>query len=154
VFISIRFALDQVVAPLAAEARGNRVQLLRLLTTMMRWSSMLAIPVALLIFVGPEQLMRWFGGTGQAVPVLLVLASGRALEMMAAPAASMLAIVGAPKLSLLDATLGIAIALLGQIAVAATGLGPVAIAVASVAGMVVSSVAAVMWLSRRYGLAI
>ncbi len=154
VFISIRFALDQVVAPLAAEARGNRAELLGLLATMMRWSSMLAVPVALLVFVGPEHLMRWFGGTGQAVPVLLVLASGRAFEMVAAPAASMLAIVGAPKLSLLDAAIGIAIALLGQIAAAATRLGPTAIAVASAAGMVVSSLAAVMWLSRRYGLAI
>lgn len=153
VFISIRFALDQVVAASAVEVRGNRAQLARLLTTAMRWSTTLAVPIGLAIALAPEQLLRWFGGSHQAVVVLLVLACGRAVEMIAAPAASMLAIVGAPKLSLLDAAAGVSIAVIGEVIAAVLGGRSVAIAAASAIGVIAASLLPLLWLSQLHGLA-
>jgi len=148
VFIAIRGGFDQIVAPLAADARDNRRELQRILTTTTRWSMMIAVPLAFVIVVSPEQLLRWFGGSDGAAHVLLVLAAGRAVEMILAPSASMLAIVGDPRLSLLDAAAGVAIGVLGPLAAGIFGLGSFAIAIASAAGVIVSSMLARHWLIR------
>ena len=146
VFVAIKVGFDQIVAPLAADARGNRPELLRILAKTTRWSMMIAAPVAFVIVVSPEQLLRWFGGSESAALVLLVLAAGRAVEMMLAPSASMLTIIGAPKLSLFDASAGITIALIGELVAGVFGLGLTAVAVASASGVIASSVLARYWL--------
>ena len=148
VFIAIRGGIDQIVGPLAADAQHNRRELRRILVTMTRWSMMIAAPIALVIALSPERLLRWFGGSEAAVLVLLVLAAGRAVEMVLAPSASMLAIIGAPRLSLLDAAAGVAIGVVGQLVAGIFGLGLVAVAIASAAGVVASSMLARHWLVR------
>jgi O-antigen/teichoic acid export membrane protein len=148
VFVAIRIGFDQIVAPLSADARGNRAELRRIFTTATRWSLMIAAPIGVVVLVSPEALLRWFGGSESAALVLLVLAAGRAVEMIFAPAASMLAIVGAPRLSLVDAATGVAIAGIGQLTAAVSGLGIVAIAVASATGMIASGLLALCWLVR------
>jgi O-antigen/teichoic acid export membrane protein len=148
VFVAIKIGFDQIVAPLSAEARGNRAELERILTTATRWSLMIAAPIGFVILASPEALLRWCGGSESATLVLLVLATGRAVEMILAPVASMLAIVGAPKLSLLDAAAGVAVAVIGQLVAAFLGLGVIAIAVASATGVIASSMLAVYWLVR------
>ncbi len=148
VFVAIRSGLDQIVAPLAAEARASRAELRRILTTATRWSAMIAAPVGFVILAAPEPLLRWFGGADAGALVLLVLAAGRAVEMILAPFTSMLAVVGAPKLSFIDAGLGVSLAILGQLAVGILGLGSIGIAIASATGVVVSSVLARYWLER------
>jgi O-antigen/teichoic acid export membrane protein len=148
VFVAIRVGFDQIVAPLAEEARGNRVELRRILTTATRWSLMIAAPIGLVILASPELLLRWFGGADSAALVLVVLATGRAIEMILSPAASMLAVVGEPQLSLLDAAAGVGIAIIGELAAGFLGLGPVAIAVASATGAITSSLLAVYWLGH------
>jgi O-antigen/teichoic acid export membrane protein len=151
VYVAIRGGFDQVVAPLAVEARRNRSELRRILTTATRWSWMIAVPVGFVILASPEGLLRWFGGSDGAVAVLVALSVGRAVEMILAPSASMLAMIGDPRLSLLDAGAGVAVATLGSIAAGFLGLGPSAIAVASAAGVVVSSVLARHWMTRLPG---
>lgn len=145
VFVAIRVGFDQIVAPLAAEARGNRAQQRHILATATRWSMVIAAPIAFVLLASPGALLRWFGGSDGASLVLLVLATGRAVEMMLAPVASTLAIIGEPKLSLFDAAAGISVTLLGQLAAGLLGFGPVAIAIASATGMLVSSFLAVFW---------
>jgi hypothetical protein len=60
----------------------------------------------------------------------------------------MLAIVGEPKLSLLDASVGVALAILGEVAAGLLGFGSIGIAAASAASVIVSSVLALYWLGR------
>jgi Na+-driven multidrug efflux pump len=148
VFIAIRIGFDQIVAPLAADARGSRVELRRILTTASRWSLTIAAPIGLMILTSPEALLRWFGGSDGSAFVLLVLAGGRAVEMVLAPSASVLAVIGDPKLSLLNALVGVAIATLGALAVGILGMGSVAIAAASTLGVIASSALAPYWLAR------
>jgi len=153
VFIVLRGGFDQIVAPLAADARNSRAQLARILTTAMRWSMMIAAPVAFVILVAPDSLLQWFGGDDGGALVLLVLAAGRAVEMTFAPAASMLAIIGEPWLSLLNAAAGLSLALLGQLAVGILGFGAIGIAIASSLGVIASSLLAVYGLTREEGIA-
>lgn len=149
VFVAVRIGFDQIVAPLAAEARADREEQRRILTTATRWSAMLAAPIAFAVLVAPDTLLRWCGGSSDGVIVLLVLAAGRAIEMVLAPFATMLAITGRPTLSLLDAGLGVAIATAGQVLVGIACLGPFATAIASSAGVVCSSLLAVYWRAGR-----
>lgn len=144
--------LDQVVAPVAADAHGDRRQLAQILTTAIRWAAVVAAVVALAILAIPDVLLRWFGGSESAVRVLLVLVAGRAVELILAPAASILAVIGDPKLSLFDAAAGIALSILGLLAAAVFRLGPVGIAAASSAGVMLSSLVAVVWLVRIEGI--
>jgi hypothetical protein len=153
VFVALRVGFDQVVAPVATESRDDRGHLVEVLTTAIRWSAVVAAVIAFAIVVTPEALLRWFGGSEDAVLVLLVLVAGRAIEMILAPAASMLAVVGEPRLSLLDTAVSVGVSLLGQLTAACLGLGPVAIAAASSAGVIASSVLAVYWLARLEAIA-
>ena len=148
VFVAIRIGFDQIIMPLAADAHGNRTQLAHLLATAMRWSATIVGLIAFVILAFPARLLHWFGGSGGAVLVLLVLAVGRAVEAALAPASSMLTIIGEPKLPLLDAAAAVSIALLGQFVAGILGAGPVAIAVASAMGVIASSVLGVFWLAN------
>jgi hypothetical protein len=138
VFVAVRIAVDQVVAPLAVDARRNRIQLRRLVSIGSRWTSAIAVVLAFLVLAAPNQLLNLFGGSERAVLVLFVLVLGRAVELALSPAASTLAMVGDPKLSLLAAATGLAFATSGQIIATIVGMTPVAIAVSSACGVTIA----------------
>lgn len=144
VFSSIRQGFDQVIAPVAAEHRDDHRKLAEILSLGVRWSTFVAVPIAILMLVFPRTLLAVFGGSSSAVPVLVVLVLGRVVDTVLGPAASILAMIGRPRLALLDAAAGMSIAILGQVAFGASG--PVWIAVASSLGVVVASVLPVFWL--------
>ena len=148
VFLAIRSGFDQVVAPFAAEARRDRASLARTLATATRWSLAVALVVGLAVVTAPGQWLVWFGGADTAAPILLVMLLGRAVELVTTPAASMLAMVGDPRLPLLSAAAGLSIAILGQIVSVAAHLDSAHIALASSLGVIVSSMLAWHWVQR------
>ena len=151
VFTVIRTGFDQVVVPIAVDARADRGQLARVLATATRWSLFLAAPIAFAILVAPDAWLEWFGGSSEATVVLLVLALGRAIELALGPASSMLAAVADPRLPLVDALAGVLVAIVGQVTLGLLGFGPNAIALASAAGTIVSSALAAYWLVSLAG---
>jgi len=148
-FVRTRQAVDLVVAPIAAHARCDRWRIVRILTTATRWSAIVGVPLVLAILIAPHTLLERFGGADGSTVVLCALAAGRAIELMLAPASSILAVIGEPSLLLLSAGVGMALALAGQMVVAIAGLGPWAVAFASAIGMLMSSLLAGYWLAAR-----
>ena len=63
-FIAIRMWFDQIVAPFAAEARGDGERLIRIVTTATRWS-LPRRPDRAAMLVAPGRLHP-FGGDGTA----------------------------------------------------------------------------------------
>jgi hypothetical protein len=147
VFVAVRIGVDQIVAPLAVDSRRNRIQLGRLISIASRWTCAIAVVLAFLVLAAPDHLLSLFGGSERAVLVLFVLVLGRAVELAFSPAASMLAMIGEPKLSLLAAATGLAFAASGQIAATILGLTPVAIAVSSAGGVAIAGALAAYLLS-------
>ncbi len=120
---NLRQGFDQVMAPIAAELRGQPAALADVLTTGMRWSAWIAVPLAAGLVWFAEPLLALFGGARAAAPVLIALVLGRAVEMIAGPAQSILAVVGRPSLALQGAAVGVTIALTLEATLALVWLG-------------------------------
>ena len=87
------------------------------------------------------------------MPILVILMVGRAIEMLLGPTASVLAVIGRPQHSLLNAVAGVSLAVLLDVAIGALGLGPVAVAIASAGSVIVSSILALYGLAKFEGIA-
>jgi hypothetical protein len=146
VFTAIRIGFDQIVVAVAAESRGHRDHLVQVVTTAMRWSLYVGVPIAIVMLLAPGRLLEMFGGADAAARILMILMIGRAVEMILGPAASVFAVIGRPELSLLDAAAGISVAMCLDITGCILGFGSLAIAVASSTGVIVSSVLPLYWL--------
>ncbi|HEY0192091.1 MAG TPA: oligosaccharide flippase family protein [Kofleriaceae bacterium] len=146
-FTQVRQGYDQVIAPIAAEARGRRKDLIFVLTEGLRWNAVFAMPMTAAMLVFPEQFLQLLGAAGAAAPILVFLVIGRTVETVLGPATSVITVVGRPRLALWAAAVGIAGTLAGQLGLAE--LGATGVAIASAGGAIASSVLATYWLARR-----
>ncbi|HEX4419047.1 MAG TPA: polysaccharide biosynthesis C-terminal domain-containing protein [Kofleriaceae bacterium] len=146
-FTQVRQGYDQVIAPIAAELRGRRTDLVYLLTEGIRWNALFALPMALALVVFPVPFLHLLGAPGDAAVVLVVLVIGRTVETVLGPATSVITVVGHPQLALRAALIGVVLTVGGQLALSA--FGPEGIAVASSGGAIVAAVLATRWLARR-----
>jgi O-antigen/teichoic acid export membrane protein len=148
-FTQVRQGYDQVVAPIAAELRGRRTDLITLLTNGMRWNAVIAVPMAAALVVFPISLLHLFGGSADAVPVLVLLVVGRAIETMLGPATAILSVISHPRLALSSTAIGVAVSVAAQLALAM--FGAPGIAAASSIGAITAAVLAAHWLARSEG---
>jgi O-antigen/teichoic acid export membrane protein len=145
-FTQVRQGYDQIIAPIAAELRGRRADLVHLLSVGIRWSIMIALPMALALVAVPALFLDLFGATRDAAPILVILVIGRSVETALAPAASVLSVVSPPRLAMWSAAIGVAVAIAGQLAL--SPFGPAGIATASSLGSIAGALLAVRWLAR------
>jgi O-antigen/teichoic acid export membrane protein len=146
----IRQGFDQVLAPVAAElhAAHRRDELAAAATMSARWGLVLAAPLALVFFVFPELVLSLFGAHDGAVAVALaLLAVGRLVDTATGPTSIVLAMVGRPRLVLLDAAAGVVVAAAGA-ALLGPWLGPAGVAAAASLGLVAVNALALTWLAR------
>jgi O-antigen/teichoic acid export membrane protein len=146
----VRQGFDQVLAPIAAElhVQRRRDELATTARMSALWGVMIAAPIALTFLVFPEPVLALFGVVDAEVAIALgVLAVGRLVDVATGPTSVLLAMVGRPRLVLLDAIAGLAVA-----AIAAFTLGPqlglAGVALATSAGLVITNLLALYWLDR------
>jgi O-antigen/teichoic acid export membrane protein len=150
----VRQGFDQVLAPVAAELHaGDRHQELATSVAMAaRWSATVAAPLALVLAIFPDVVLRIFGvSLPAAAAALTVLAIGRWVDVATGPTAVLLGMVGRPQRVLAAAAAGLALATVGQ-AVLTPGLGLVGAAIATSTGLIAVNVLALYWLDRLEGL--
>ncbi|HET9623818.1 MAG TPA: polysaccharide biosynthesis C-terminal domain-containing protein [Kofleriaceae bacterium] len=149
-FTQVRQGYDQVVAPIAAELRGRRGDLISLLTDGMRWNAAIALAMAGALIAFPATFLDLLGGSAAAVPVLLLLVVGRAIETMLGPATSILSVVGHPRFALAATAIGVAVSVVAQLVLAV--FGAAGIAAASSLGAITAALLAAGWLARNEGI--
>jgi O-antigen/teichoic acid export membrane protein len=150
----VRQGFDQVLAPVAAELHaGERHHELATSVAMAaRWSATVAAPIALVLAIYPDVVLRLFGvSLPAAATALTVLAVGRWVDVATGPTAVLLGMVGRPRRVLVAAAAGLALATLGQ-AVLTPALGLVGAAAATSSGLVAVNLLALYWLDRLEGL--
>ena len=138
---------DQIIAPIAVEPPGRRADLVHLLTVGIRWSLLIALPMALVLVALPGVFLGLFGATRDIAPILVILVIGRGVETVLGPATSVLSVVSHPRLAMWSAASGVAIAIAGQLVL--SPLGPIGIATASSLGAIAGALIALRWLARR-----
>ncbi len=149
----VRQSFQYVLAPLAsAQAQQDRAQLGPLYHFAARLSAVLVIPLAgFLIFSGADILSIYRPEAMAALPLLVVLASARALEAVVGPAATVVEMTGHRALPLLNSVLAIAAwAVLAALLVPA--YGPMGMAIAVAAATVLAAYAAALELRITEGL--
>jgi O-antigen/teichoic acid export membrane protein len=146
----VRQGFDQVLAPVAAElhASGKHGELAQVARLSARWGSAIAAPIALVLIVFPETVLSLFDihDTGIAA-ALAILAVGRFVDVATGPTSVLLAMIGRPRLVLLDAVVGLAVALLAA-GPLAERMGVAGIALATGAGLVLTNLMTLYWLDR------
>ena len=146
----VRQGFDQVLAPVAAELHvaARRDQLAIAARMSARWGLVLAAPLALVFVAFPEPVLALFGVASPVVATALaLLALGRLIDVATGPTSILLAMVGRPRLVLVDAVVGLAVALAGAAALGPR-VGAVGVAAATSAGLIVVNLLALVWLDR------
>ncbi|TVV72521.1 lipopolysaccharide biosynthesis protein [Sphingomonas solaris] len=152
----VRMAFGYVMGPLAsAVARHDRRAIQPLYGFATRLSTVLALPIAATIIAAADMLVRFFGKeAAPAATVLIPLAVARAVEAIGGPAGAVQQVASKRLQPVVNSLSGLAVAaLVATVAFAVLpDVGPVAMALAVGAGLVVSSGFSVWQLHRADGL--
>lgn len=146
----VRQGFDQVLAPIAAELDAGRRhdELAQAAQLSARMGAVLAAPIALVLVVFPDAVLALFGVHHHGVSIALaVLAVGRFADVATGPTSVLLAMVGHPRLVLLDTVVGLAFAV-GAGYVLGHALGVAGVALATGGGFVLANLLALYWLDR------
>jgi len=146
----IRQGFDQVLAPVAAELHvgARRAELANAASSAARWSAVIATPLALVFAVYGDAVLRIFGvSSTAAATALAILAIGRLVDAATGPTAILLAMVGRPRLVLINSLAGLVVAICGA-ALLGPRLGSIGVAAATSAGLVTVNLLALVWLDR------
>lgn len=141
----VRQAFLYVMRPLsAAQAHADRAMLSPLYLFATRVSAALVIPLAgLLVFGGTDILSLYRPEAEAALPILIILVAGRALEALVGPATPIVEMTGHRALPVINSIAGVALwVLLAWLLV--PRMGALGMAVAVAAGAIVISAAAVL----------
>lgn len=139
----VRQAFQYVLAPLAsAQARRDRAAIGPLYRFATRTSVALVVPLSgLLCLLAPDILSAFAPAARAAVPLVVILVLGRALEAIVGPASPVIEMIGHRGLPLLNSTLGMVL-WLGLALWLVPDLGGIGMAVAVSAGTVLAAWAA------------
>jgi O-antigen/teichoic acid export membrane protein len=139
----VRQAFQYVLAPLAsAQASRDRTAIGPLYRFATRTSVALVVPLAgLLCLLAPDILSAFAPAARAAVPLVVILVLGRALEAIVGPASPVIEMIGHRGLPLLNSVIGMLL-WLGLALWLVPGMGGVGMAVAVSAGTVLAAWAA------------
>jgi O-antigen/teichoic acid export membrane protein len=143
----VRQTFLYVMAPLAsAQARRNRAAIQPLYAFATRLSTALVVPLSVALCLLGDQILALFAPEARAaLPLLIVLILGRAIEASAGPAGPVLDVIGHRKWLLFNALAGVAV-LLGLGFVLTPDLGALGMGIAVSSGLIVSALLAVVQL--------
>lgn len=145
---TIRIAFGYVLAPLAShQATLDRAGIQPLYGFAVRLSTLLVVPLATMIILLSDEMLRLFAPEARAArDLLIVLTIARALEAIAGPSNAIQEVIGRRLLPAVNSVAGLALWLLAA-ALLVPRLGALGMGLAVAVGMVVSSYLSVFQLS-------
>jgi O-antigen/teichoic acid export membrane protein len=147
-------AFGTVFAPVIAELHqaSNMVELSRLLKVVTRWSAMITIPIFLVMFCYPEDLLRIFGEEFVAGKLVLqILALGILLNVAVGPVGWFIVLTGRSFLSLVNSCVALLVNIVVTIFLT-TKYGIVGAAVAIMLGLLVVNLMRLIEIKYIFGI--